>query len=395
MQNMIWILLAATLVACGSDDKPVIGNNTANNTADLGMDSTTQPDVGGTTDAGLDQGADVGMDQGASEVCATPQDCLYTIANETVVDVDGLTTQETVTGRELPLVANIPMVADPVPVVVFSHGGSLNNDGQNLNKQWGALLARNGFAVIHVGHAEATGGQGMSICTAASVPMAECTPSEDDNGLLAIVRAYDIAAVLEDLPRLSQISQNNDGPELDLSRVVVAGWSAGSRGPSVLMGAKIRPTTSAPLFGLSNALPKAAVMLSPAGPGFGGYFDDGVENSWDEMRGPLFFATGTNDVKPNKPELTGAIRRQAFDLQPSDGHRYLLYSNLEVGVGGHGTYDLSDLNSPDPLPGLTMAISSAVLAFLDAEINDNAAGREWLASDKALQLAGDAQWSKK
>ncbi|MEZ4460212.1 MAG: hypothetical protein R3E66_10900 [bacterium] len=289
----------------------------------------------------------------------------------------------TVTGRALPLLANIPMVADPVPVVVFSHGGSLNNDGHNLNKQWGALLARNGFAVIHVGHSEATGANGMTLCDAAGVPTAECTLTEDENGMLAMFRSYDLTAVLDDLPRLSQVSQNNNGPELDLTRVVVAGWSAGSRGPSVLMGAKIRPTASAPLFKLAHTLPKAAMMLSPTGAGFGGYFDDGAENSWDEMRGPIFFATGTNDQKPSNA-LSGAIRRQAFDLQPAEGNRYMLFSNLEVGVGGHGTYDLNDLNSPAPLPGLTMAIGSAALAFLDAEVNGNAAAREWLASDKAL-----------
>jgi hypothetical protein len=104
---------------------------------------------------------------------------------------------------------------------------------------------------------------------------------------------------------------------------------------------------------------------------------------------------GTNDVKPASPELTGAVRRQAFDLQPAEGNRYLLYSNLEVGIGGHGTYDLGDFDSPGPLADLSLALTSSVLAFLDAELNGSDAAKAWLASDKALLLAGDAEWSKK
>ncbi len=384
-----WIVVIVMLAACGSEDKPVLGN-TNNSQIDVGADT------GSESDAGLaDATADQGVDQGTSGTCATQADCLYAIGDNAVVDVDGGITRETVIGRDLPLLLNMPTVAGPAPVVVFSHGGSFEPAGQNNNKKWGALLARNGFVVIHIGHSLVGAGQGTKVCTAANVPQTECSPGEEDNGLLTVIRAYDIAAVLDDLPRISELSQANNYPALDLDRVAVMGWSAGSRGPSVLMGAKMLTTANSPLFRLPHATPKVAVMLSPAGPGTGGYFANDAENSWDEMRGPIFFATGTNDVKPASPELTGAVRRQAFDLQPAEGNRYLLYSNLEVGIGGHGTYDLGDANSDGPLADLSLALSASVLAFLDAELNGSDAAKAWLASDKALLLAGDAEWSKK
>lgn len=102
--------------------------------------------------------------------------------------------------------------------------------------------------------------------------------------------------------------------------------------------------------------------------------------------------TGDNDVKPSKPDLTGADRRIAYERQPADGSRYLLYSKLPPGVGGHPTYDLEDLASADPrVVRLSRAIQSTARAFLDATLNGDAAAKAWLESDHAAVLAGDAE----
>ena len=133
--------------------------------------------------------------------------------------------------------------------------------------------------------------------------------------------------------------------------------------------------------------------MSPSGPGFGGLYDEGGTTSWDAMRGPFLMATGTNDQKPLKPELTGAIRRLPFEAQPADSERWLLYSNLAVGIGGHGTYNLGDLDSRDErVQRLSAAIASSALAVLDAHLRDDARARAWLASDDARVLAGDLDW---
>lgn len=325
------------------------------------------------------------------------QACFYPSRGLDYAEVDQLTTEDPVTGRTLPLLVRVPAVEGPVPVVIWMHGGGFNDNGHRESVAWGDTLARHGYLVIHVASARLTLESALIMCELAQVPEAECgrTEDEDDdaNGLLAVFRSFDLVAVLEDLPRLSQISVNNGGPALDLERVAVGGWSGGSRGPQLVMGASTKPTASAPLFSNPNARARAAFLMSPAGPGFGGFFQDEDGSSWEAMRGPTLVSTGTNDQKPLKPELTGAIRRVPFDAQPADGERWLLYSNLPVGVGEHGTYNLGGLDSPDErVKRLSFAISSATRAFLDAYVRDDAAAAAWLASDDARVLAGEAEW---
>lgn len=358
--------------------------------ADTTPDTTTDTTPDTTTDTG------VVLVSGCAEDALAA--CEYPSRGVAFDERQGLSTTEPETGRSLPLVARVPRLPGPLPVVVWSHGGAFSEGGQLGSDTWGETFARHGYVVIHVGHAPLSADGARTLCVLASVPEGECAPSEDEdsNGLLAIGRSYDLKAVLDDLPRLSQISVNNDGPALDLTRVAVVGWSGGSRGPMVLMGAKVKPTASAPVFTNPHARPKAAIFLSPAGPGFGGWYEGAADDSFDALRGPTLSATGTHDVKPNKPELTGEVRRRHFDLVPGDGQRRLLYSNLPVGVGGHDTYHLGDLDSADArLARFTDALVSTVLAFLDASLSDDATAATWLASDNARVLAGDADYESR
>lgn len=324
--------------------------------------------------------------------------CEYPSRGLAYTEFDGIATTEPQTGRTLPLHVRIPTTPGPLPVVIWSHGGGFTTGGQLNSDEWGDLFAKHGFVVIHVGHAELGLAGAGTLCTLASVPEAECvqSPDEDANGIVAIGRSYDLVAVLDDLPRLSQLSVAKGGPALDLARVVVAGWSGGSRGPMVLMGAKVKPTASAPIFTNPHARPVAAIFMSPAGPGFGGWYETESDNSWIDLRGPTFTATGTNDQKVDKPELTGAVRRMSFPLQPGDGKRALLFSNLPVGVGGHSTYNLEDTGSGDArLSRLSRAIGSVARAFLDASVDGDADARAWLLTDHARILAGDAEWLRR
>lgn len=224
------------------------------------------------------------------------------------------------------------------------------------------------------------------------MPTAECVASADEeaNGFVALVKSRDVIAVLDALPTLQV------GVPLDVSRVAVAGWSAGARAPQVMQGAKFLPSASAPIATAPHSRVKAAVALSPISPGYGGFFESATDNSWNQLRGPVLMATGNNDLKASKPDLTGAGRRIAWDRQQADGRRWLLYSNLPPGVGEHGTYNLGDLGSSDPrLSRLSRALRSVVLAFLDAELSGNVAARAWLDSNDARTLAGDASWEHK
>jgi hypothetical protein len=324
--------------------------------------------------------------------------CEYPSRDVAYTEQRGFATSEPVTGRTLPLVARLPKLEGPLPLVVWSHGGGFFAGGQNQSAEWGDVFAAHGYAVIHVGHSALIPGNVQTYCDRASIPTNECVAtegSEDENGLIAIGRSFDLVAVLDDLPRLSELSVMNDGPAFDLSRVTVAGWSGGSRGPMMVLGARNRPSPGAPLFTNAHARAAAGIFMSPAGPPYAGWFAAGSDNTWAALRGPTFTATGDNDVKPDKVDLTGTVRRQAFELQPKDGSRHLLYSRLPVGTGGHGTYNLSDQGSSNAKLGrFSRALSSAARAFLDAHMQGSVDAETWLASEHAKTLASDVDWEK-
>lgn len=353
------------------------------------------PGAAGGADASSPAAAD-----GSVPACTTSDlsRCDYPERKVTSTEREGFDVKETITGRSLPMLARIPEGAGPFPVVIWSHGGGFNDGGHRLGREWGTAMAGQGYVVLHLAHATLTADAGKALCNFASIPAAECTldAGDEDSPIIGIVKALDLIAVLDRLEALSKESVARGGPALDVAHVATAGWSGGSRGPTVLHGVKLKTTPSAPLFSRPDDRVVASVGLSTAGPGFGGYFDAGGETSWTTMRGPFLIGTGQNDVKPNKPELTGPIRRFPFTAQPADGTRRLLYSNLPVGVGGHGTYNLEDSGSSDErLSRFSRALRSSVLAFLDAHVKGDATAKAWLATDNARVLAGDADWERR
>ncbi len=366
------ILLAALTIACGGRGR--------------------DPDM-----RGRDSGAgDASPSTGCSD--STYESCVYEsrglAVTNTPRDPDTvLHVHDDLTGRDIPLVAYIPEGDGPFPVVIFSHGGGFT-DGHNTSQTWGNELAAHGYVSIHYGSIEPDATAFMAYCDIAEIPPEECTASAVDPEVLMLIgRSRDIIAVMDSLDELSAQSVARGGAALDVERVAIVGWSGGSRSEMPVMGATAIASASVPRFTNPDPRPRAAVFLSPAGPGFGGFFDDGTETSWDELRGPTLIATGDNDLKPDNPDLTGPIRRVPFDAQPGDGARHMLYSNLDVPEWGHGVFNLDELDSSDErIRRQSLAISSTVRAFLDAYVLEDQAAMEYLQSDDAQILAGPSEW---
>ena len=117
----------------------------------------------------------------------------------------------------------------------------------------------------------------------------------------------------------------------------------------------------------------------------------------DTVTKPLLIAIGDNDWKEvDNPTLLPEIRRQTYENLPTvDGHHRLLYSNLPIGTGGHGTYDLAYFESEDPnLVRISLALMSTVRAHFDTHLKDSETGQAYLDSDDPLELAGrgKAEW---
>lgn len=317
--------------------------------------------------------------------------CEYAVGSAVLTSQTVMVT-EPISGRLLPVLVRKPAGQGPFPVVLWSHGGAFNDNGQQLSAEWGESFAHHGFVAMNIGHVTVDQNAGLALCAEGKVPAGDCVaaPDEDSNGFIALVKSRDVIAVLDALPTLQV------GATLDLDRVAVTGWSAGARAPQVMQGARFLPSATAAPYSAPHARVKAIIGLSPISPGYGGFYEQPGGNSWEMIRGPVLMATGDNDIKASKPDLKGVDRRIAWDRQPADGRRWLLFSSLPEGVGEHGTYNLGDLGSSDPrLSRFSKALRSVALAFLDAELNADAEARAWLDSTNARILAGDATWEHK
>jgi dienelactone hydrolase len=386
---------SALLAGCGGNERV---------TRDAQVDAPVAADVGTPADDASVAG-DVIAPDGAIDCAAMPAACEYTgqrlpVACVGCAGTRPLAITDPMTGRVLPILIRYPQRTGTYPVVVWSHGGGLLNTGHLGNEAWGDTIAAAGYVVVHLAHVTLDTTTAAALCTLASVPTSECRDGTDPNDteapFVTIARPRDVIAVLDQIPALVAMVAGPGRPTPDPDRVIVAGWSGGSRAPSMLFGATRRLTASIPRFTMPDRRPIASVMVSPAGPGYFGYFNESGGSSYGAVRGPVLVMTGDNDVKNDTPGLTGAVRRMAFDLQPADGTRRLLFSRLPRGVGGHETFNLENLNDPDPrVVRLSRALRATMLAFLDATARQDPAAIAWLASDRASRIAGDAEWTRR
>jgi len=354
--------------------------------------------------AGVIAAAAVGCDGGddTSVTGCTESDldaCEYASPGLEFTQRDAQVPDGSTTGRSLPLRIRVPEGDGPFRVVVYSHGGGFNDGGHAFGLEWAEALASHGYVTVNIGHTTLNTEQAVAFCAIGSVPTGECTVEllgNEDSGLVALVKSQDVVGVIDALPTLAAIGADLGGPVVETDEVAVIGWSGGSRATMASSGASFYPSPSAPAFSETDGRIVTRVAFSPTGPGFGGFFDDGGSDSWDTFDGPSLMATGGNDVKPSNPALTGPIRREAYELSPADGSRRLLYSTLPEGQGGHGTYNLADLESSDEaVARFSRALRSAVRAFLDDTLSDDGSAHDWLETDDAHVLAGDADWESK
>lgn len=284
--------------------------------------------------------------------------------------------------KDLLMAVEYPTSAGPHPLIIFSHGfGGTHRSYVGLSSFW----ASRGYVVIRPRHAD-----GQAALSAATIEEAwERHTREDWQN-----RARDVTFVIDSLDRLAERYPELQG-KIDRERIGVGGHAHGAFTAFLVAGARLFPG------GVTYADPrvKATVLMSPQGPSERRGL---TRESWDELRVPTLFLTGTRDAGIDETE-TPEWRRQAFDLAPP-GDKWLVI----VGGARHASFtgrsDLlleeearirnreietdammgtarsrppgSSLNLRER--GIFAQIRTASLAFWDIYLRDDAEGREML-----------------
>ncbi|MBL8957869.1 MAG: hypothetical protein JNK82_44250 [Myxococcaceae bacterium] len=341
---------------------------------------------GGARDGGARDGG--ARDGGAPPDGGAPIDGGYVGADYGDLRVfDGLNLPAASGGRTLPMrVRWSAQAPQPMPIVIWEHGGGYDPDGHRLSSEWSRTFAKAGYFVVHLAHVAPDAAQLTAMCAEVGVTdPAECDDLSLDGMLdeeteanvfssIAVARPTDVRRLLDGLPTLASRVLQQQGVVLDIDRVAVAGWSGGSQAPMQLAGALRTVSASLPAFASPDARPVAFVAISPQGPGYSGFFD----TSWAGARGPLLVVTGEHDEKPANT-LTGAVRRLAYDNLPP-GQKHLWYSNIDDPGIAHGSFNLGDQGSTDPeLMALSAGLTAVVVGFCDAYVKADPAALSWLA----------------
>ena len=272
----------------------------------------------------------------------------------------------------------------PAPVVVWSHGGA---DGiaraSAIGNEWARVFTSAGYVFIAIAHIGRDDSSRSALCAAIGVAAADCATFK----YLSWDRPHDLSRVLDWLDEPGGALAGS----VDLSRIAYAGHSAGAGAAMVVAGAgrEIGDT----LRFLADPRPRAFIACSPQGPGDDGFIDP----SFDAISRPVLTLSGVGD----DTDVVAENRRVPFERMMS-GEKYLgwitdesaRHTTFDLELGGCERYAVDSALDPARCTMFRPWLRSAALAFLDAELREDARAREYLTSD-ALEIlsAGVMEWT--
>ena len=254
--------------------------------------------------------------------------------------------------------------AEPLPVLLFSHGNWSNNDKyDNLLRHW----VSHGYAALAPLHRDADGGIASSLVELIRF------------GRLGVIqtRAGDLAALLDALPRIEAQLPDLAG-RLDARRIAATGHSFGAFNAQQLGGASAFDTDSQAWAQARDERIKAVVAISPPGimP------EEIAEDSWRGMDAPALMTTGTWDANAAFwPDWR--MHKRSFETAVP-GHQYALI----VQGADHYLGNLicrPELEGPPQRDALAM-VNTATVAFLDAYLKDSAPALAFLKSPQFAEI---------
>jgi len=277
--------------------------------------------------------------------------------------------------KDLHLRIFYPEGLGPFPIIVFSHGaGGSQNCCDALTRHW----ASHGYFTLQPTHEDSTSQRKNS-------------NEEDVNFLRAVrdalkkpelweSRPKDVSFLLNSLPALQERIPGLVG-RLDTAHIGVGGHSMGAFTADAIAGARVdlpnHPETS-----FADSRVKAALLLSPQGPGEFGLTD----HSWDHVAVPLLSMTGSLDSGANRQ---GPGWRKIPFERSEPGNKYHVFIS--------GANHMSFVSARTLMPARTAQgemilayVNSASLAFWDAYLKADPAAKSYLQSDALTRFSNGA-----
>ena len=255
--------------------------------------------------------------------------------------------------REIPMRVYLPSEKKPAPVVLFSHGlGGSRAGYAYLGRHW----ASRGYVAIFLEHRVS-----------------------DTSGVRNfLLRVKDVPAVIDQLERWNKSDGHALAGMLDLSRIGMSGHSLGASTTEAMSG----QVFSHGKFSYTDSRIKAAIALSPSGPGRGG----DPKEAFGSVKIPWMLMTGTRDGDVKS-------RQAVFAALPPGGKYELVLDGAEHSV-------FMDHTSPRGTGKRNLDYHQAILAlstaFWDAWLCRDMAARTWLDGDGPNSiLEKNDRWQKK
>lgn len=286
--------------------------------------------------------------------------------------------------RDVPVRIRWPQVtagADPLPVVLFSHGLGGSIEGGSL---WGEAWARAGLVVVHLQHP----GSDLAGVRAAARSL------QDRAGLRGAASPAQLLARLQDCRFVLDQIQQRHARGVDhwaRARPVALGMSGHSFGAHTTLG--MAGQRFAGFAGVDEPRLAAFIAFSPSLPAAGD-----AQAAFAPLGRPLLSITGTRDQDVIGNGATPERRQAVFAALPPGGKAHLVLQDADHMTFGGQTDRAAEVIARDPVARERQAVHHATLAAITtdwwlATLRNDGAARARLVAPATLQ-AGDL-WQQK
>ena len=270
-----------------------------------------------------------------------------------------LVARDTVRQRDIPLLAYLPNIPGPAPLVLFSHGLGGNRYGSAfLGQHWAAR----GYLALFVQHSGSDDAVWKNVPPAARMVALRRAANIQNT----VLRLQDVPAVLDQMARWNEDGNHVLGARVDMLRIGMSGHSFGAVTTQAVSGQ--RDASGKQPF--TDTRIRAAAVMSPDSPQGGAT----AAQAFGAVGIPWLLMTGTRDTA-FVGAATVASRLAVFPALPTAGKYELVLDLAEHSV-------FTDRALPGDRekrnPNHHRAILAISTAFWDAWLRDDASARAWL-----------------